>query len=259
MAMRCVLIVLLAVSAMPLTAWGAARPYSVRDIAVGVSLSQFRSLPHPDAETRSTARLYCSNEPGAGGLEGLTLAPRLLQADALKCAFYQPALAAEGEQLVAAPMNFLGEEITPLFLFFRPEGAADYGLAQITFAMSNRRGAELIGLFYRAFGGVTSLDVIGVSTSFGGNMPNIRYIWRNDLSTIQLDSLSFVLTEMSIAFLDNKLWGNLSDRLTTIERMSRIANQEEQRLRSETERAKTDDKPSVDPPVLSPDTPESAQ
>jgi hypothetical protein len=225
--------VLCGLAAMSSTVAAATRPYSVRNIAVGITLSEFRRLPHPDARTRNTAaQVYCSNEPGTGGLGGLALSATLLQAGAVKCAFYEKAQGADGEQLVAAPMTFLGEEVTPLFLFFKPEGAADYGLAQITFAMSNRRGGEIIELFYRAFGGATTIDIVGVSVGFGGDQPDIRYIWRNDQSGIQLDSLSFVLTEMSAVFLDNKLWGALSERLSTIERMTRLAGQEEVRLRA---------------------------
>jgi hypothetical protein len=127
--------------------------------------------------------------------------------------------------------------VSPLFLFYRPEGANDYSLAQITFAISNRRGSEIIGLFYRAYGATASLDVTSVPTTFGTEMSNIRYIWKNDLSSIQLDSLSFVLDQMSVVFVESRLWGDLSDRMTAIERVARIANQEEKRRHDAAERA----------------------
>jgi hypothetical protein len=247
---RCALgLLLVLLSAPALAALPPQRPYSVRDIPVGITLAEFRKLHHPDAETHRDAKVYCSNDPGVGRLESLAMTPTLLEADTLKCGFYQLAAAAEGERLSSASMTFLGEEITPLFLFARPEGARDHRLAQITFAMSNARGSEIIGLFYRAFGGVTSLDVTGVSTSFGSDMSNIRYVWRNDISTIQLDSLSFVLTQMSVVFYDNRLWSDLSDRLATIDRMNRIASEEEQRQRDAAEAASN---ARHTPPVLPP-------
>src|SRR5207244_2593521 len=99
---RCWLIVailLCGLSAMP-SAWGAAvRPYSVRNIAVGITLSELRRLPHADAQTHPAAKIYCSGEPGTGGLGGLALSATMLQAGALKCSFYEHAQAAEGEQL----------------------------------------------------------------------------------------------------------------------------------------------------------------
>lgn len=253
--MRCGVIVLVAVLAAPWAARSApvpapARPYSVRDIPLGITLTEFRRLPHPDA--RAEARIHCSNEPGAGDLEGLTLTATLLQADAIKCGFYQLERAAEGARLATAPMGFFGEQITPLFLFYRSEGAADYSLAQITFALSNSRAGELIGLFYRAFGTTASLDVTSVPTSFGAEMSDVTYVWHNGVSTIQLDSLSFVLNEMSVVFFDNQLWADLSERLTAVERLRRIANQEEQRQRAEAERAAHAEPSSLDVPASAP-------
>ena len=68
------LILLLTVLAAPWPASGApTRPYSVRTIAVGVSLTEFHRIRHPDAETHPGAKVYCSNEPGVGGLEALPL------------------------------------------------------------------------------------------------------------------------------------------------------------------------------------------
>jgi hypothetical protein len=252
-ALRRSLLLLIAILILPLGAGAATRPFSVRDIPVGMSLGEFRRLHHPDAEQHPDAKVYCSTDPGVGGIEALTMPATFLQADTLKCGFFQLAPAADGERLASVPMIFLGEEITPLFLFSRPEGARDYALTQITFAMSNRQGGPTIELFYRAFGGATSLDVTGVGTAFGSDMSNIRYVWRNELSTIQLDSLSFVLTEMSVVFYDNRLWNDLSERVATIERMNRIANQEEQRLREAREAAaRNAEKAASEPPVLPP-------
>jgi len=245
-------LLLLALLAAAIPAAAAPRPFSVRDIPVGISLTEFRRLHHPDADKYRGAKIYCSTDPGVGAIEALAMPPTLLQADTLKCGFFQLAAAAEGERLTSAPLTFLGEEISPLFLFSRPEGARDYALAQITFAMSNRRGGQTIELFYRAFGGVTSLDVTGVSTTFGSDMSNIRYIWRNEQSSIQLDSLSFVLTEMSVVFYDNRLWSDLSERIATIERMNRIAAQEEQRLREVSEAARKREDAASQPSAIAP-------
>jgi hypothetical protein len=213
--------------------------YNLRNIPLGISLTQFRKTPHPDAEARKmTTLVLCTGDPGVSEIEGLALTPTLLQADAKKCTYYaKTPIAGGGEQLVSAPMTFLGEAISPLFLFYRPEGATDYSLAQITFGLSNRRGNELIGLFYRAYGGPASLDVTSVPTTFGSEMSNIRYIWKNDMSSIQLDSLSFVLDQMSVVFAESRLSGDLSDRMTTIERVARIASQEEKRRRDAADQA----------------------
>ena len=215
-----------------------AHPYSLRNIPLGISLTQFRKVPHPDAGTAGvTAQILCSGDPGGGEIDGLALTPTLLQADTKKCGYYVKAAAAGAEQFVTAPMTFLGEAVSPLFLFYRPEGGTDYALAQITFGLSNRRGNEVVGLFYRAYGGPASLDVTSVPTTFGSEMSNIRYIWKNELSSIQLDSLSFVLDQMSVIFADARLWSDLSDRMETIERVARIASQEEKRRRDAAERA----------------------
>ncbi|MBV8654177.1 MAG: hypothetical protein JO255_22145 [Alphaproteobacteria bacterium] len=215
-----------------------AHPYNLRNIPLGISLTQFRKMAHPDGDARGAkAQVLCSGDPGGGDIEGLALSPVLLQADTTKCGYYVKTPVAGGEQYASAPMTFLGEAISPLFLFYRPEGATDYGLAQITFGLSNRRGSETIGLFYRAYGGPASLDVTSVPTTFGSEMSNIRYIWKNDLSSIQLDSLSFVLDQMSVVFAESRLWGDLSDRMATIERMARIASQEEKRQRDAAEAA----------------------
>ncbi len=163
-------------------------PYSLRNIPLGITLTQFRRTPHPDAAARTTpAEVVCSGDAGSSRIEGLTLTTTLLQADTKKCGYYSKA-PSTGEQFVGAPMAFLGETVSPLFLFYRPEGAVDYALAQITFGISNRRGSEVIGLFYRAYGSSASLDVTSVSTTFGTEMSNIRYVWKNDLSSLQLDS-----------------------------------------------------------------------
>jgi hypothetical protein len=224
-------------------------PYSLRNIPLGITLTQFRRTPHPDAAARTTpAEVVCSGDDGSSRIEGLTLTTTLLQADTKKCGYYSKA-PSTGEQFVGVPVAFLGETVSPLFLFYRPEGAADYALAQITFGISNRRGSEVIGLFYRAYGSSASLDVTSVSTTFGTEMSNIRYVWKNDLSSLQLDSLSFVLDQMSVVFAESRLWSDLSDRMTTIDRVGRIASQEEKRQREAAERAAEALK-SSDVPVL---------
>jgi hypothetical protein len=231
----------LAVGLLPWAALAApppAHPYNLRNIPLGIPLTQFRKMPYPDADARGAkTQVLCSGDPGGSDIEGLALSTTLLQADTKKCGYYVATAVGGGEQYVSAPMTFFGEAISPLFLFYRPEGATDYALAQITFGLSNRRGNETIGLFYRAYGGPASLDVTTVPTTFGSEMSNIRYIWKNDLSSIQLDSLSFVLDQMSVVFAESRLWGDLSDRMETIERVARIASQEEKRRRDAAEAA----------------------
>jgi hypothetical protein len=234
-------VIALAVGLLPWAALAAAppaHPYNLRNIPLGISLTQFRKMPHPDADAQGAKpQVLCSGDPGGSDIEGLALTPTLLQADTTKCGYYVKTPVVGGEQYVSAPMTFFGEAISPLFMFYRPEGAADYALAQITFGLSNRRGNETIALFYRAYGGPASLDVTTVPTTFGSEMSNIRYIWKNDLSSIQLDSLSFVLDQMSVVFAESRLWGDLSDRMETIERVARIASQEEKRRRDAAEAA----------------------
>jgi hypothetical protein len=214
-----------------------ARPYALRNIAVGITLPEFRRLPYPDIDKREAVRVYCSNEQGAGGLGGLSLSPGMLQAGVVKCAYYEKGAGLDA-QPVTATMTFLGENVTPIFLFYKPDGAPEYGLAQITLGLSNRRGGEIVELFYRAYGGPSSLDIVAVPIGFGGDLPDIRYIWQNDASSIQLDSVSVVLTEMSAVFWDNRLWGALSDRLATIDRMNRLGTEEEKRQREAEAKAK---------------------
>src|SRR5262249_51454706 len=91
-------ILLLALSGAAIPVAAATRPFSVRDIPVGISLTEFRRLHHPDADKHPGAKIYCSTDPGVGGIEALAMPPTLLQADTLKCGFFQLAAAAEGER-----------------------------------------------------------------------------------------------------------------------------------------------------------------
>ncbi len=175
---------------------------------------------------RALARIECSNDPTAAGLDALRLTSAMVEADVIKCGYFIPGPEYGKQGLVAAPMEYFGEQVTPLFLFYRLPGTAEHALAQITFALGNSRGDQLIALFYRAFGNAPSLEVSAVPTSFGPDLADITYVWTNGVSTLHLDTLTVVLNQMSVVFTDNRLWGDLSKRLDTIDRMKRAAERE---------------------------------
>jgi hypothetical protein len=198
--------------------------YSLRDIQLGISLNEFRQMQHPDVTIRGQARVACSNDPTAAGLDALRLTSTMLQAEIVKCGFFLPA--AKGDQRVAAPMEFFGEQVTPLFMFYHLPGEEDYALAQITFAMASDRGDQLIGLFYRTYGNATSLEVTAVPTSFGRDLADVTYIWNNGVSALRLDTLTLVFNQMSVVLTENRLWGNLSARFDAVDRMNRVGGDE---------------------------------
>jgi hypothetical protein len=224
-------ILLLGTSAVPAGAAVPARPFNVRGIPLGITLDQLRATPHPDKELRDKAHIVCASDPRGAGIEALRLSDAMLEVDVVKCGYFVPGVG-NGEQRVAAPMEFFGEQVTPLFLLYRAADDSEFRLAQITFAMSNLRGQQLTNLFYRAYGNAPSISVTGVPTAFGAELPDIVYVWNNGVSSLHLDTLTLVLNQMSVVFTDNHLWGSLSDRLDTIARLNRIAGAEEARKRA---------------------------
>jgi hypothetical protein len=204
----------------------AAQPYALRAIPVGITLEQFRALPYPDHRQHAGVAAVCSSDPTAAGLDALRLTPILVEADVVKCGYFQAGFGGATAPRVAAPLQFLGEEVTPLFLFYRQRGAPSYRLAQITFAMSNRRSDALIVMFHRAFGNAPELQVSTVQTGFGPQLANITYTWNNGVSTVRLDTITVVLNQMSVVFVDNRLGSSLDERLDAIARRNRIAEAE---------------------------------
>jgi hypothetical protein len=207
------------------------RVYSVRDVPLGISLADFRALPHPDGEARPGARVLCSSDSGASRFESLRVEATLLRAGATKCTYVMPpAKPTEGDDRpVAAPIELFGQEVAPIFLFHTANETMPPRLAQITFAMSNRTSAATIALFNRAYGYPSSLDVSTVDMSFGVRLPNVTYVWANDTGSIKVDTISFVLNQMSVVFVDNRLWGDLHERIVTLESADRQIAQEARR------------------------------
>jgi hypothetical protein len=224
-----------------LLAWadsaGAAQPQSrvlnLRGIPLGITMARFRSMPFPDQDSFPTARPFCSDDPGVSKYESLQVDATMLQAGIVKCGYFSPEKSPDtGEQnLVSAPLDVFGEAVTPLFLFYQPDGSDDSSLAQITFGMPNQNASALITLFQRAYGTPTSFDVSVVNMDFGLQLANISYLWATDPVNIKLDTISFVLNQMSIVFVDNRLWGDLHDRLLSIDNVNRLIAGDQKRRR----------------------------
>jgi hypothetical protein len=211
-----------------------ARIFNLRGIPLGMTMARFRATPFPDRDAFPTVRTFCSDDPGAGSYESLRVDSTLLQAGIVKCGYFLPEKSqgpAEAH-LAAAQLDVFGEAVTPLFLFYRPEGSDDHALAQITFGLPNQNAAALIVLFHRAYGAPTSYDVSTMRTGYGLEFAKISYVWAGERSSIKVDTISFVLNQMSVVFIDNRLWGDLHDRLLSIENVNRLIAEDQKRRRS---------------------------
>src|SRR5471030_2698106 len=206
----------------------AARPeprvFNVRAIPLGMTIAQFRAMPFPDRDAFPTARTFCSDDAGASSYESLQVESTLLQAGAIKCGYFVPekSQATGAERLTAAQFDVFGEAVSTLFLFYKPDASDDHRLAQITFGMPNQNASGLIVLFHLAYGAPTSYDVSILQMGFGLELANISYVWASEASSIKIDTISFVLNQMSVVFIDNRLWGDLHDRLVSIENVNRL-------------------------------------
>lgn len=212
------------------------RVFNIRAIPLGMTMARFRAMPFPDRDSVPTARTFCSDDPGASGYESLQVESTLLQAGVIKCGYFYPEKSKETgqERLSAASIDVFGEAVSPLFLFYRPDTSDDHRLAQITFGMPNLNASALIVMFHRAYGAPTSYDVSILQMGFGLELANISYVWAGELSSIKIDTISFVLNQMSVVFIDNRLWGDLHDRLLSIENVSRwIAGDQSRRRKAE--------------------------
>jgi hypothetical protein len=224
-----------------LLAWadsaGAAQPRSrilnLRGIPLGMTMAQFRSMPFPDHDSFPAARPFCSNDPGVSKYESLQVEATMLQAGIVKCGYFSPEKSPDTgeEKLVAAQLDVFGEAVTPLFLFYQTDGSDDFRMAQITFGMPNQNASALIGLFQRAYGAPTSFDVSVIDMDFGLQLANISYLWATDRVNIKVDTISFVLNQMSVVFIDNHLWGDLHDRLQSIDNVNRLIAGDQKRRR----------------------------
>jgi hypothetical protein len=212
----------------------APRIFNVRSIPLGMTMARFRSMPFPDRASSPTARPFCSDDPGANSYESLQVESTLLQAGIIKCGYFYPekSKTTGEERLVAAQMDVFGEAVSPLFLFYRPDTADDHSLAQITFGMPNQNASGLIVLFRRAYGAPTSFDITIVQMGFGMNLANVSYVWNGELSSIKIDTISFVLNQMSVVFVDNRLWGDLHERMLSIENVNRLIAGDQKRRRA---------------------------
>jgi hypothetical protein len=228
------------------------RVFNVRAIPLGMTMARFRAMPFPDHDVSPTARTFCSDDPGAGSYESLQVDSTLLQAGVVKCGYFVPEKSPGSgeEKMIAAQMDVFGEEVSPLFLFYQADNANDHQLAQITFGMPNKNASALIVLFHRAYGAPNSFDVSMMQMGFGLELANITYVWAGDQSSIKLDTISFVLNQMSVVFVDNRLWGDLHERLLSIENVNRLITSDQKRRREATGNGVTTldgDAPTEDP------------
>ncbi|MDB5405462.1 MAG: hypothetical protein JWL84_374 [Rhodospirillales bacterium] len=210
------------------------RIFNLRGIPLGMPLARFRAMPFPDRDAFPTVRTFCSDDPGAGSYESLRVDSTLLQAGIVKCGYFLPEKSPGPTEthLVTAQLDVFGEAVTPLFLFYRPDGSDDHSLAQITFGLPNQNASALIVLFRRAYGAPTSFDVSTLRTGYGLEFANISYVWAGERSSIKVDTISFVLNQMSVVFMDNRLWGDLHERLLSIESVSHLIAEDQKRRRS---------------------------
>jgi len=106
-----------------------------------LTLGEFRRLPHAE-QTHRLRGSTGSSEPRPGGLGGLALRRRCSRPERLKCAFSRAFAGRRGEQLVVAPMTFLGEQIGAAISFSTAGWGGRYGLAQNRLAMITAAAAR---------------------------------------------------------------------------------------------------------------------
>ena len=164
----------------------AAEPYAFRDIPLGITLEDFRKLPHPDKTPNAQA--VC--EPAK--LKSL--------AGTVSCSFYVVPVNRPPPNSNLAPLPTI-PAIAPIvvghtqayviFRFFAdPNKGGAYCLFWVSVRTATERFSEFVQAYTEHFGKPTSVNNEPVQNKLGAKFDNHKVTWTNNESSIILEERS---------------------------------------------------------------------
>jgi hypothetical protein len=161
--------------------------YSRRNYQLGITISQFRTLPYPDQDQWPNSYPICSDDPRGHTvpfLLDLIISDDWKNAGIIQCTFFYNS-SAINQPLRAALM--LGD-ISSLtsFYFISQEGQQEPRLFLIKSAGPSDSYGDLLKTFVAAFGKPSNITKEQFQTKTGSVFPNEIAVWENNNSSIQL-------------------------------------------------------------------------
>lgn len=211
-----------------------AEPYDFRGARLGMTLSEFKSMPYPDPKPSESADLpipapVCTGDPYLGSLE-ILLQPRGTQASLgmVTCIWATRKSSATTSRVdyIPAAINVAGAQVSLVrYAFVKLNNEGELRLYRI--GMSGFASARFERIFEglrERFGPPSSVDQSMVQNRMGAQFPNTTATWRNDQSVILVVQRATAIDEMSLSYRhqvlsayvereNKKLEGKPSDKL----------------------------------------------
>jgi hypothetical protein len=169
--------------AQPTSPWPEA--YARRDFKLGISISDFRQMPHPDQKESPNAFPVCAGDPNAMGYpyeSDLEVAADWRTAGVTKCSYFYKS----GPSVYEAGIKMGDLNSTTSFYFISGEGGSEPRLFMILSGGPSQTYAELTNIFATALGKPAKVTNEPFQTRAGAIFENEVTVWKNASSQVEI-------------------------------------------------------------------------
>lgn len=159
--------------------------YSRRNYQLGITISQFRTLPYPDQKEWPNAYVVCTDEARSQTFPfHLYISSDLKGAGVVQCTFFYNHGTSNVPESAALMLGNLGSVTT--FYFISENGQQEPRLFLVKSVGPSDFYGDLLDTFAVAFGKPSAITHEQYQTKAGSIFPNEIATWENTLSSIEL-------------------------------------------------------------------------
>lgn len=194
-----------------------AEPYDLRGAKLGMTLSEFRKLSHPDGV--KGARLFCGDEKVNTGPSGyIKRSDEERSQGRIQCTWFGPV---EGRY-----RSMIGQQVGPVhvpsgalfYTFYEAKLGAEPLLASFSFEMDNRKFDGLVQALSEKWGEPFKREVSSVTNRMGAAFDNVDVTWMNDVSAIVVKKRHDKIDTMRVHYFHTQLADEMLARVRAANR-----------------------------------------
>ncbi|MGE5502250.1 MAG: hypothetical protein ACM33T_15180 [Solirubrobacterales bacterium] len=200
-----------ALTALLLAGTAQAAPYDLRGFRLGMTLDEFRAMPHPDAAKYASVDVLCTGDPGAdkvGGGSELLVYGAIAKVGVVRCNHFRPhmiqSLAQQGSR-DELPLDVAGIGVFQVYEFIPHPTDGTLRLFRISIRSNMRYWDQFWDAYTGKFGKPSKLKNDKVQNKLGGVFEKVTATWANKESSITLEQRTTAIDHMGITYLHNDL------------------------------------------------------
>lgn len=198
--------------------------FDLRGFKLGMTLEDFRAMPHPDAATLAPdVNILCTGEPGvesvSGGFE-LAVRGAAATAGVVRCNHFGPSkldfLAQKGQR-DQVNLDVAGVGVYQTFDFAPSPVDGTLRLYRIAIGSNIQYWDRFWAAYNDKFGEPTNVSTGTVQNKVGARFDKVTAVWANAESSITLEQRTTAINHISITYLLNDIAAYVAKQVEAIE------------------------------------------